>query len=165
MKKTTRFISVITLIAMIATVFAVVPFAASAATLYTVSFDANGGGGTMADVPFEEEADYTLPSNAFTAPVNHVFDKWDIDGDPVAPGDIILVDADITVKAVWKEIDYAAQISDLLDEISAINASIDDIYDNELVAIGGDVSDIQTTLSEIDSALDTINTTLGELGA
>ena len=42
---------------------------------YTVSFNANGGGGTMAAVP-NISGSYTLPASAFTAPVGKQFKTW-----------------------------------------------------------------------------------------
>ena len=65
----------------------------------TVSFDANGGTGTMAPVTVEKGAEYSLPNNGFTAPENKEFDKWDLG----TPGTKIMVNSDIVVKAQWKD--------------------------------------------------------------
>ena len=65
----------------------------------TVSFDANGGTGTMAPVTVEKGAEYSLPNNGFTAPENKEFDKWDLG----TPGTKIIVNSDIVVKAQWKD--------------------------------------------------------------
>ncbi len=73
-------------------------------TEYTVSFDANGGTGTMADATAAENTEYTLPECGFTAPEGMEFRAWEIDGTEYAPGDKITITADVTVKAVWKEI-------------------------------------------------------------
>ena len=75
----------------------------SAAKTYTVSFDANGGKGTMADVT-GISGEYTLPSNGFTAPDGKQFKAWSVDGKEKAVGDKITVTADTTVKAVWENI-------------------------------------------------------------
>ena len=44
-------------------------------TTYTVSFNANGGTGTMANVTVSAGA-YTLPANSFTAPAGKQFKGW-----------------------------------------------------------------------------------------
>lgn len=67
-----------------------------------VTFDSNGGTGTMDPVDLEKGQDYTLPSNGFTPPVGKVFKAWEIDGKEIAPEKSIEVDADTTVKALWK---------------------------------------------------------------
>ena len=63
-----------------------------------VSFDANGGSGTMERASVAEGAEYTLPACTFKAPDGKTFDKWSVG----KPGDKIKVTDDMTVKAVWK---------------------------------------------------------------
>ena len=71
---------------------------------YTVSFNANGGSGSKADVTVESGATYTLPAaNTFTAPAGKVFDGWDVGGTKYAAGASITVSASTTVKALWKD--------------------------------------------------------------
>ncbi|MBQ9280178.1 MAG: InlB B-repeat-containing protein, partial [Clostridia bacterium] len=70
---------------------------------YTVTFDANGGTGTMADVT-EVSGTYTLPSNGFTAPEGKQFKCWSVDGEEKAEGAEIIVTADTEVQAVWEDI-------------------------------------------------------------
>ena len=72
-------------------------------TTYTVSFDANGGTGTMADVT-GVSGKYTLPANGFTAPDGKHFKCWSVDGSEKAAGDKITVTANTTVTAVWEDI-------------------------------------------------------------
>ena len=72
-------------------------------TTYTVSFAANGGTGTMADVT-GISGEYTLPANGFTAPDGKQFKAWSVDGNEKAVGDKITVTADTTVTAVWETI-------------------------------------------------------------
>ena len=72
-------------------------------TTYTVSFAANGGTGTMADVT-GISGEYTLPENGFTAPDGKQFKAWSVDGNEKAVGDKITVTADTTVTAVWETI-------------------------------------------------------------
>ena len=70
---------------------------------YTVSFDANGGTGTMEDVT-GISGEYTFPENGFTAPDGKQFKAWSVDGNEKAVGDKITVTADTTVTAVWETI-------------------------------------------------------------
>ena len=73
-----------------------------APTTYTVSFDANGGTGTMADVT-DVSGEYTLPANGFTAPDGKQFKAWSVGGVEKAVGDTINVNANTTVTAIWKD--------------------------------------------------------------
>ena len=84
------------------------------ATGYTVSFDANGGTGTMADVT-GVSGTYTLPENGFTAPEGKQFKCWSVGGTEKAVGDKITVTADTTVKAVWENIPAAPIEYEILD--------------------------------------------------
>ena len=72
-------------------------------TTYTVSFDANGGTGSMADVT-GVSGEYTLPANGFTAPADKQFKCWSVGGSEKAVGDKITVTANTTVTAVWEDI-------------------------------------------------------------
>ena len=72
-------------------------------TTYTVSFDANGGTGTMADVT-GVSGEYTLPENGFNAPEGQRFKAWSVGGVEKAVGAKITVTADTTVTAVWEDI-------------------------------------------------------------
>ena len=80
-----------------------VKFASSTPATYTVSFDANGGTGTMADVT-GVSGEYTLPANGFTAPAGKQFKAWSVGGVEKAAGDKITVTANTTVTAVWENI-------------------------------------------------------------
>ena len=73
------------------------------ATGYTVSFDANGGTGTMAAVT-GVSGTYTLPENGFTAPEGKQFKAWSVGGNEKAARDKITVTANITATAVWENI-------------------------------------------------------------
>jgi hypothetical protein len=74
---------------------------------YTVTFDANGGTGTIAAETVTGGATYTLPACTFTAPEGKTFFAWSVKiGDAEAvnkqPGDTITVTADTTVTATWE---------------------------------------------------------------
>ena len=73
----------------------------------TVTFDANGGSGSMDPITGYENDLITLPECTFTAPDGYEFDSWD-EG---KPGDGIVISADITIKAVWKAIDYTITVT------------------------------------------------------
>ena len=73
------------------------------AVTYTVSFAANGGTGTMADVT-GISGEYTLPENGFTAPDGKQFKAWSVGGVEKAAGDTITVNANTTVTAIWEDI-------------------------------------------------------------
>ena len=73
-------------------------------TTYTVSFDANGGTGTMADVT-GISGSYTLPANGFTAPAGQQFKGWATSASgTVITGTSITVSADTTLYAIWEPI-------------------------------------------------------------
>ena len=70
----------------------------------TVSYDANGGKGTMEGKTVDKGSEYTVLPNAFTAPDDtQEFKAWEVDGKEVAPGTEITVDKDTVVKAIWKD--------------------------------------------------------------
>ena len=77
---------------------------------YTVSFDANGGTGTMPDVT-GVSGEYTLPANSFTAPDGKQFKAWSVGGVEKAAGDKITVTANTTVTAVWEAIEYNVTVT------------------------------------------------------
>ena len=83
----------------------------AAPTTYTVSFDANGGSGTMPDVT-DISGEYTLPTNGFTAPDGKQFKAWRVGGVEKAVGDKITVTANTTVTAVWEAVEYNVTVTD-----------------------------------------------------
>ena len=77
-------------------------------TTYTVTFDANGGSGTIANISVEEGSEITLPKNTFTKS-SYIFAGWATSAD----GDVsysdkakITVTGNITLYAKWTEITY-----------------------------------------------------------
>ena len=73
-------------------------------TTYTVSFNANGGTGTMADVT-GISGSYTLPACTFTAPSDKQFKGWATSASgAVITGTSITVSADTTLYAIWEPI-------------------------------------------------------------
>ena len=69
---------------------------------YTVSFNANGGTGSM-DAVSNAKISYTLPACGFTAPAYKVFAGWSTKADgPVIDGTTIKSLSNITLYAIWK---------------------------------------------------------------
>ena len=79
-------------------------------TTYTVSFDANGGTGTMAAAT-GVSGEYTLPENGFTAPDGKQFKAWSVGGSEKAVGDKITITANTTVTAVWEAVEYNVTVT------------------------------------------------------
>ena len=74
---------------------------------FKVTFDANGGEGTMADVTKNKDEQYTLPACTFTPPAGKEFKAWQVDGTEKNVGDNIVLNGDKNIKAVWKDIGSA----------------------------------------------------------
>lgn len=70
---------------------------------YALSFDANGGSGSMETIMVEDGAEYPLPACTFTAPNGKEFDCWTISETSYAVGDSVTVTANVTVAATWKD--------------------------------------------------------------
>ena len=72
---------------------------------FTVSFNANGGSGSMSSVS-NVSGSYTLPNCSFTAPTNYSFAGWTVgaptNGDYTAKDQSITVSSNITLYARWK---------------------------------------------------------------
>ena len=77
-------------------------FAQEAPLTYTVSFDANGGSGSMSSASVASGSSYTLPVCGFTPPTGKQFKAWSVNGAEYAPGASITVTGDTTVSAVWE---------------------------------------------------------------
>ena len=94
-------------------------------TAYTVSFDSNGGSGSMASVTNAPSL-YTLPQNGFTPPANKQFKCWAVgaQNDEYDPGDKITITADVTVKAVWEAITSSRQV---ISDVVATSSDLDTI--------------------------------------
>ena len=69
---------------------------------YTVSFNANGGSGSMNPVEFAGE--YTLPSCTFTAPTGKKFKGWATSANGEVVGATYNVTANVEFYAVWENI-------------------------------------------------------------
>ena len=79
---------------------------------YTVRFNANGGGGTMADVT-GVSGSYTLPACGFTEPEGKQFKGWSTGADgSVISGMTYEVNSDTTFYAIWESKEYSVIVTD-----------------------------------------------------
>ena len=86
--------------------------APTAPTEYTVKFNANGGGGTMADVT-GVSGSYTLPACGFTEPEGKQFKGWSTSADgSVISGTTYEVSSDTTFYAIWESKEYSIIVTD-----------------------------------------------------
>ncbi|MDD7402258.1 MAG: InlB B-repeat-containing protein [Eubacteriales bacterium] len=69
----------------------------------TVSYDSNGGTGTMESQKNNKGAKYKLLDNAFTPPAQKSFKGWKIGETEYAPGDEIQALKDKRIVAVWQD--------------------------------------------------------------
>ena len=76
-----------------------------APTEFIVTFDANGGTGSMEPVTVEEGSRYVLPACGFIPPVNMQFSGWALSagGSVIADG-AIMVTSNITLYAIWEPV-------------------------------------------------------------
>ena len=68
----------------------------------TITFNGNGGSGSMEPVTVKAETNYILPACGFTAPADQEFKAWEIGGTEYKVGDSYTVNGDIEIKALWK---------------------------------------------------------------
>ena len=68
----------------------------------TITFDGNGGSGSMDSVTVKAETNYILPACGFTAPTDQQFKAWEIGGTEYKVGDSYTVLGDTEIKALWE---------------------------------------------------------------
>ena len=91
---------------------------------YTITFNANGGSGTME--PVEVGGNYVLPECEFTPPEGKTFDKWSVSGaGPKEPGNAVIVRENLTITAMWKDAIVMTTISFLPGEGSGEMQSVE----------------------------------------
>ena len=107
----------------------------ASSTTYTVSFDADGGTGTMSDVTgvFGE---YTLPACGFTAPSDKQFKAWSVGSVEKAVGEKITVIANTTVTAVWEDIPTAKTPVDTVNISDLAKPVVGERPDNDITVSG-----------------------------
>ena len=77
----------------------------------TVTFNKNGGEGSMKSEVIDKGSTYNLPACTFTPPTGKAFKAWEVGGVEKAVGDSITVNANTTVKAIWKDKTYNVNVS------------------------------------------------------
>ena len=73
-------------------------------TTFTVSFNANGGSGSMSSVTINEGEQFELPICSFVAPNGQEFAGWTVGETLYQPGEKLTVTADVVVNATWKDV-------------------------------------------------------------
>ena len=68
----------------------------------TITFDGNGGSGSMGPVTVKAGTNYILPACGFTAPADQEFKAWQIGGTEYKVGDSYTVNGDTEIKALWE---------------------------------------------------------------
>ena len=68
----------------------------------TITFNGNGGSGSMDSVTVKVETNYILPVCGFTAPTDQQFKAWEISGTEYKVGDSYTVNRDTEIKALWE---------------------------------------------------------------
>ena len=116
---------------------------------YTVSFDANGGSGSMPDVTVNDGT-YTLPMNYFKAPSNaKYFAGWALsaDGDPILKCTITLT-GNTTLYATW------ADCEKVIDNTETVYDHSNDVYQT-VYKVGDTVIDDPGEAQYLDAAFKT----------
>jgi len=112
-----------------------------ARTICTVSFDPNGGSGTMGVMHAVPGRQVTLPPCGFTPPAGATFVGWDVNGETVEADKPAKITEDITVKALWSE-GYPLWVGDI--RVTSANAG--DILGDGTAKYTGDDSTGTLTL-------------------
>lgn len=99
----------------------------------TITFDSNGGSGTMAPVEIDRGSEYTLPICSFVSPENKEFDKWLIGEIEYSIGSKIVVNQDIVIKAIYR---------DIQEEVEPVPAYITITNPTKLDYVTGDELDL-----------------------
>ena len=78
---------------------------------HTISFDPNGGSGTMESFSVNELSYFNIPECAFTPPAGQEFDKWLLSDKTYAvPNTKYLAETDLVIKALWKDKGKAEEV-------------------------------------------------------
>ncbi|MBR4545054.1 MAG: InlB B-repeat-containing protein, partial [Oscillibacter sp.] len=90
---------------------------------YTVTFDANGGSGSMPSRKVPDDGNFVFPKCEFTpppTPPNAEFDGWLVNGTVYQLGDTLKLDSDAVAVAQW----YSLAVSDILPNWSAVTVQL-----------------------------------------
>ena len=71
--------------------------------LALITFDSNGGTGTMKNDAVSWGSTYIMPGNGFTPPPGKIFRAWSVWGQEYHPGQAITVQYNLTFTAIWDD--------------------------------------------------------------
>ncbi len=116
-----------------------------------VSFDGNGGTGTMSDESVLNGAQYTLPACTFIPPANKEFKAWSIGGTEYAVGANYIMTDNTTVTAVWMDnvvppVSYPAYTAPTITVI--FNTDGGNTIDQKSIKVGSTIGDVPTPTKE-----------------
>lgn len=99
----------------------------TAKNLNTITFDPNGGTGTMQPMRVKAGVDFTLPECTFTPPAGKEFAGWlAVNGEVYPAGDNVVSSTDSVLKATWKdttEVDVTQMFTDVTKNWAVPRAS------------------------------------------
>ena len=81
---------------------------------YTVTFDANGGSGTMVGDTVEENGKFTLDDCTYIAPEGYKFKAWaigSVNGEQKQPGEQITITGETYIYAIWEAIEHNVPVA------------------------------------------------------
>ena len=123
---------------------------------FAVSFNPNGGSGSMNDVNDVSGA-FPLPQCAFTAPEGYEFDAWEVNGVRKNPGESVDITRNTIIKALWK----ALPVDTLIHLKRYMSSDLDSEYYDEYFEqnassclYGGMLLSTQTPNTYVDLTLD-----------
>jgi len=102
--------------------------------VYVVSFNANGGEGTMAPKTMTK-GEYTLPPCTFSAPEGMKFEAWNIGNKKYASGDKITVTSHTTVTALWIHDTTIIGSVDIGGTSASVSVTVENLSDSEATLI------------------------------
>ena len=109
----------------------------STVTSYTITFDGNGGSGTMNSVSVTSGTAYTLPNCTFAAPANQKFKAWKVGETEHAMGTTITVSGNVTVTAVWEDTASKQAVDAAWAQLNGALAGITGNGDAQIVTAAG----------------------------
>ncbi len=84
-------------------------------TTYTLTYDENGGSGTMAEQTVNSGGSVTIAANGFTAPAGYTFKEWNShphgSGTKYTIGQSVTLTANLTIYAVWQPNTYTVTLN------------------------------------------------------
>lgn len=115
---------------------------------YNVSFDANGGDGTMSELLLTS-SNYTLPECTFTPPADYGFLGWSYsaDGEVINTPTITLTE-NITLYAKWAT--YGELIASLEKAVEELNAAVSS-NDTDIDTINGKIDEISNKIKVLEN--------------